>query len=243
MDVMTAYEQWLKDFAADTDTIADLKAIADDPKEIEDRFYTELSFGTAGMRGVLGAGMNRMNRYNVRRATKGLAQYLLKTPEQAARGVVIAYDSRRFSAEFAKDTALVLAQEGVPAFLFDALRPVPVLSYAVRHLNAIAGVVITASHNPGEWNGFKLCKADAVPISGATGIMDIQKIVENRSWQEVTVKGSISTYDITGEYAAFLRSHAKMDRKLKVVVDYANAITNISIFSYVVFLPFGSFSI
>ena len=88
MDVMTAYEQWLKDFAADADTIADLKAIADDPKEIEDRFYTELSFGTAGMRGVLGAGMNRMNRYNVRRATKGLAQYLLKTPEEAARQAV-----------------------------------------------------------------------------------------------------------------------------------------------------------
>lgn len=101
MDVKTAYEQWLHDFAADADTIADLKAIANDPAEIEDRFYTELSFGTAGMRGVLGAGMNRMNRYNVRRATKGLAKYLLQNPQEAQRGVVIAYDSRRFSAEFA----------------------------------------------------------------------------------------------------------------------------------------------
>lgn len=126
MDVKTAYEQWLHDFAADADTIADLKAIANDPAEIEDRFYTELSFGTAGMRGVLGAGMNRMNRYNVRRATKGLAKYLLQNPQEAQRGVVIAYDSRRFSAEFARDTALVLAQEGVPAYLFDALRPVPI---------------------------------------------------------------------------------------------------------------------
>ena len=143
MDVKTAYEQWLHDFAADADTIADLKAIANDPAEIEDRFYTELSFGTAGMRGVLGAGMNRMNRYNVRRATKGLAKYLLQNPQEAQRGVVIAYDSRRFSAEFARDTALVLAQEGVPAYLFDALRPVPILSYAVRHLHAIAGIVIT----------------------------------------------------------------------------------------------------
>lgn len=134
MDVKTAYEQWLHDFAADADTIADLKAIANDPAEIEDRFYTELSFGTAGMRGVLGAGMNRMNRYNVRRATKGLAKYLLQNPQEAQRGVVIAYDSRRFSAEFARDAALVLAQEGVPAYLFDALRPVPILSYAVRHL-------------------------------------------------------------------------------------------------------------
>ena len=145
MDVKTAYEQWLHDFAADADTIADLKAIANDPAEIEDRFYTELSFGTAGMRGVLGAGMNRMNRYNVRRATKGLAKYLLQNPQEAQRGVVIAYDSRRFSAEFARDTALVLAHEGVPAYLFDALRPVPILSYAVRHLHAIAGIVITAS--------------------------------------------------------------------------------------------------
>ena len=98
MDVKTAYEQWLHDFAADADTIADLKAIANNPAEIEDRFYTELSFGTAGMRGVLGAGMNRMNRYNVRRATKGLAKYLLQNPQEAHRGVVIAYDSRRFSA-------------------------------------------------------------------------------------------------------------------------------------------------
>ena len=97
MDVKTAYEQWLHDFAADADTIADLKAIANDPAEIEDRFYTELSFGTAGMRGVLGAGMNRMNRYNVRRATKGLAKYLLQNPQEAQRGVVIAYDSRRFA--------------------------------------------------------------------------------------------------------------------------------------------------
>ena len=164
MGVQEAYEQWLKDFAADADTIADLKAIAGDEKEIEDRFYTELSFGTAGMRGVLGAGMNRMNRYNVRRATKGLAQYLLQDPESAKRGVVIAYDSRNFSAEFARDTALVLCQEGVPAYLFDALRPVPVLSYAVRHLNAIAGVVITASHNPKQYNGYKVYGEDGAQI-------------------------------------------------------------------------------
>ena len=164
MDVKTAYEQWLHDFAADADTIADLKAIANDPAEIEDRFYTELSFGTAGMRGVLGAGMNRMNRYNVRRATKGLAKYLLQNPQEAQRGVVIAYDSRRFSAEFARDTALVLAQEGVPAYLFDALRPVPILSYAVRHLHAIAGIVITASHNPPRYNGYKVYAEDGAQV-------------------------------------------------------------------------------
>lgn len=116
------------------------------------------------MRGVLGAGMNRMNRYNVRRATKGLAKYLLQNPQEAQRGVVIAYDSRRFSAEFARDAALVLAQEGVPAYLFDALRPVPILSYAVRHLHAIAGIVITASHNPPQYNGYKVYAEDGAQV-------------------------------------------------------------------------------
>lgn len=164
MTVQESYQQWLKDFAQDADTVADLRAIADDPREIEDRFYTELSFGTAGMRGVLGAGTNRMNRYNVRRATKGLAKYLLQDPAQARRGVVIAYDSRRCSAEFARDTALTLCREGVPAFLFDALRPVPVLSYAVRHLHAIAGVVITASHNPPQYNGYKVYGEDGAQL-------------------------------------------------------------------------------
>ena len=164
MDVRTAYETWLRDFAQDADTLADLKSIADNDKEIEDRFYTELSFGTAGMRGVLGAGMNRMNRYNVRRATKGLARYLLQDPENAQRGVAIGYDSRRCSAEFARDTALVLCAEGVPAYLFDALRPVPLLSYAVRHLNCAAGVVITASHNPPEYNGYKVYGEDGAQI-------------------------------------------------------------------------------
>ena len=164
MTVQEAYQQWLHDFASDADTVRDLEGIAGDAAEIEDRFYTELSFGTAGMRGVLGAGTNRMNRYNVRRATKGLAQYLLQKPEEARRGVVIAYDSRRCSAEFAKDTALTLCAEGVPAYLFDALRPVPILSYAVRHLNAIAGVVVTASHNPPQYNGYKVYGEDGAQL-------------------------------------------------------------------------------
>ena len=165
MTIYENYEQWLKDFAADEETIRDLESIRGNEKEIEDRFYTELSFGTAGMRGVLGAGMNRMNKYNVRRASKGLAGHLLKNPEEAQRGVVIAYDSRRCSAEFAKDTALTLCAEGVPAYLFDALRPVPVLSYAVRHLHAIAGVVITASHNPPQYNGYKVYGEDGAQVA------------------------------------------------------------------------------
>ena len=165
MNILEKYEQWLKDFADDPETVQELESIRDDEKEIEDRFYTELSFGTAGMRGVLGAGMNRMNQYNVRRATKGLAGYLKENPDFAKRGVVIAYDSRRCSDTFAKDTALVLCQEGVPAFLFDALRPVPILSFAVRHLNAAAGVVITASHNPPQYNGYKVYGEDGAQVA------------------------------------------------------------------------------
>ena len=175
MTIRENYEQWLRDFADDPETIRELESIRNDEKEIEDRFYTELSFGTAGMRGVLGVGMNRMNKYNVRRATKGLAGYLLEKPEEAKRGVVIAYDSRRFSAEFAKDTALVLCAEGVPVFLFDALRPVPVLSYAVRHLKAKAGVVITASHNPPQYDGYKVYGEDGAQVGpeAAEGITRI----------------------------------------------------------------------
>ena len=164
MDVQQSYEQWLKDFASDPETVAELEAIRGNAAEIEDRFYTELSFGTAGMRGVLGAGTNRMNRYNVRRATKGLAAYLLTQPGAAERGVVIAYDSRRCSDLFARETAQVLCQEGVKAYLFDALRPVPILSYAVRHLGAAAGVVITASHNPPQYNGYKVYGEDGAQL-------------------------------------------------------------------------------
>ncbi|MBQ9008200.1 MAG: phospho-sugar mutase [Clostridia bacterium] len=159
------YEKWLKEFADDKATVAELQSIAGDEKEIEDRFYTELSFGTAGMRGVLGAGTNRMNLYNVTRATKGFADYInAGDPSYKERGVVIAYDSRRMSPEFAKASALVLAQEGIHAFLFDELRPVPVLSYAVRHLHAVAGIVITASHNPPQYNGYKVYWEDGAQM-------------------------------------------------------------------------------
>ncbi len=148
MEPMKLYEQWLRDYADDEETVQDLLSIKDDPKEIEDRFYRELEFGTAGMRGVLGAGTNRLNFYNVRRVTRALAKYILTTPDGAERGVAIAYDSRNKSDVFAKHTALVLAASGVKAFLYESLRPVPVLSFTIRHLNCIAGVVITASHNP-----------------------------------------------------------------------------------------------
>lgn len=158
------YERWLKQFAADTETVEALRAIADDEKEIEDRFYTELAFGTAGLRGVLGMGANRMNVYNIRRTTMGLACYL-KAQGTADKGVVIAFDSRMKSDVFARETALTLAAAGVRAYLFDALRPVPILSYAVRHLGTAAGVVITASHNPPQYNGYKVYAADGAQLS------------------------------------------------------------------------------
>ena len=166
MSYRDAYEGWLADFADDTETVAELKAIGNDEKEVEDRFYRGLSFGTAGMRGVLGAGTNRMNTYTVCRATQGLANYLNAHFDKPT--AVIAYDSRRMSADFALETALVLAANGVHAKLFDALRPVPILSFAVRHLSADAGVVITASHNPPQYNGYKVYGADGAQIGPET---------------------------------------------------------------------------
>ncbi len=163
MDFMAEYRRWL-DFVGE-DERKELLSLADNPREIEDRFYTELSFGTAGMRGVLGAGLNRMNAWNVRRVTRALAKVILSTPDGAKRGVAIAYDSRKFSPEFALETALTLAASGVKAMLFDSLRPVPVLSYAVRYLHAIAGVVITASHNPPAYNGYKVYWEDGGQIA------------------------------------------------------------------------------
>lgn len=168
------YEQWLKDFAADEVAMADLRSIAGDEKEIEDRFYRNLSFGTAGMRGVLGMGMNRMNVYTVRRATQGLADFL--SPQEKKRGVVIGYDSRRMSPEFAMETALVLCANGVKAYLFDALRPVALLSYGVRHLNAAAGVVITASHNPPQYNGYKVYGEDGAQLGPEAAAAVTEKI-------------------------------------------------------------------
>ena len=216
MTIRENYEQWLKDFADDAETVRELLEIRDDEKEIEDRFYTELSFGTAGMRGVLGAGMNRMNKYNVRRATKGLAGHLLKNPADAARGVVIAYDSRRFSAEFARDTALVLCAEGVPAYLFDALRPVPILSFAVRHLNAAAGVVITASHNPPQYNGYKVYGEDGAQVApeiaeSITKVIRATKYTECRLMdeQEARDKGLlkiIGNREVDDDYIAKIKT-------------------------------------
>lgn len=164
MSYMEVYNQWLTDPSFDEATKAELEAIKGDEKEIEDRFYRELEFGTAGLRGVIGAGTNRMNTYIVSKATQGFANYINKEPGRAEMGVAIAYDSRNMSPEFAETTALVLAGNGIKAYLFESLRPVPVLSFTVRHLGCTGGVVITASHNPPQYNGYKVYWEDGAQV-------------------------------------------------------------------------------
>ena len=157
MNYMDAYNHWLNSDGTDAQTKEELLSIANDKEEIEKRFYCELEFGTAGLRGILGAGTNRINKYIVRKTTQGYAEYIKKCgPEACKRGIVIAHDNRRCSVEFCRETAGVLAANGIKAYVFDALRPTPELSYAVRYLGAFGGVVITASHNPPEYNGYKL---------------------------------------------------------------------------------------
>ena len=184
MDFKEVYRQWLENPYFDEATKAELKAIEADEKEIEERFYMDLEFGTAGLRGIIGAGTNRMNIYVVRRATQGLANYIAKVGKQS-QGVAIAYDSRHMSPEFAQEAALCLAANGIKAFLFESLRPTPELSFAVRHLGCVAGINITASHNPPEYNGYKVYWEDGAQITPPhdSGIMGEVKSISD--WNTV----------------------------------------------------------
>ena len=164
MDYKTQYKRWLDCESTDPELKQELSSLTDE-KDIEDRFYRSLEFGTAGLRGIIGAGTNRMNVHIVRQATKALADYINSTGEKDSRGVAIAYDSRRKSAEFAKEAALVLCKNGIKVHLFSALHPVPMLSFAVKHINCTAGIVITASHNPPEYNGYKVYWHDGGQIT------------------------------------------------------------------------------
>lgn len=164
MSYKDTYNDWLQNPYFDEATKEELRAIADDEKEIEDRFYRQLEFGTGGLRGVIGAGTNRMNIYTVRQATQGLANYILAQKGQD-KGVAIAYDSRIMSPEFAKEAALCLNANGIKTYRFTSLRPTPELSFAVRNLGCIAGIVITASHNPREYNGYKVYWEDGAQIT------------------------------------------------------------------------------
>lgn len=186
MSYIAMYEEWLNNPLFDDETKKELQAIQGDEKEIEDRFYRELEFGTGGLRGVIGAGTNRINIYTIRKATQGLANYILKEgPEAMKKGVAIAYDSRRFSPEFADEAARVLSANKITAYVFESLRPTPMLSFAVRQLGAISGIVLTASHNPPEYNGYKVYWEDGAQITSPKDVEIIDEVNKITDYNEI----------------------------------------------------------
>ncbi|WP_159885402.1 phospho-sugar mutase [Paenibacillus puerhi] len=216
--VQEQYELWLNDQAIDQATKEELQAIAGDAKEVEDRFYRDLEFGTGGLRGVIGAGTNRMNVYTIARATQGLAQFLLATGASSP-SVVIAYDSRNQSPEFALETAKVLAGNGIKAYVFESLRTTPELSFAVRYLQASAGVVITASHNPPEYNGYKVYGKDG------------GQLVPDQAEQVIAEIRSVQSFS---DVRRLTRSEAESKRLLEWIGDavdtaYIEAVTSVSL--------------
>ena len=224
MSYKEKYEEWLQSPVIDEDTKAELRAVASDEDELYDRFYTQLEFGTAGLRGVIGAGENRMNVYTVRRATQGLANYI-KGLNREAMGVAIAYDSRHMSPEFADTAALCLAANGIKAYVFETLRPTPELSFAVRYLKCTAGINITASHNPPEYNGYKVYWEDGAQITPPhdSGIMDAVKAIESYEEcltmdKEEAVKAGLYQVigkDIDDPYIAEVRKQVKNPDAIK----------------------------
>ncbi|GKX28552.1 phosphoglucomutase [Vallitalea longa] len=186
MDYLKNYNQWLENDYFDQDTKKELLDIKDDDVEIQERFYKELEFGTGGLRGIIGAGSNRMNIYTVRKATQGLANYIKIGGQEAIdKGVVIAYDSRYMSPEFADEAALVLNANGIKAYVFESLRPTPELSFAVRELKAIAGIVVTASHNPAEYNGYKVYWEDGAQITSPRDVEIIGEVKKVTDYKDV----------------------------------------------------------
>lgn len=243
MEYKKRYEEWLKNEYFDEATRQELMNISSDPKEIEDRFYQDLEFGTAGLRGKIGAGINRMNIYIIARATQGLAEYIIdQGPSFMDRGVVIAFDTRHFSREFAKRAALVLANNGVKAYLFEDIRPTPELSYAVRSLGATAGIVVTASHNPKEYNGYKVYWEEGSQILDevAQGIMDkiskihdfsaIKAMDEEKAIQQglLTIIGKEMDDDYI-ERVKGLSLREDIDKTIKIVYSPLNGTGNVPV--------------
>ncbi len=243
MDYKELYKEWMTSPYFDENTKKELKAIEQDENEMKERFYKELEFGTAGLRGIIGAGTNRMNIYTVRKTTQGLANYIAAVNGQA-KGVAIAYDSRRMSPEFAKEAALCLAANGVKAYIFETLRPTPELSFAVRELGCIAGINITASHNPPEYNGYKVYWEDGAQITPPhdSGIMaEVQKVVhysEVKTMDEEAAKAAglfvVIGKEIDDAYMEALKSqviHAdaikEMAKELKIVYSPLHGTGNI----------------
>ena len=184
MNYKDEYKKWCEDPSFDEETKKELIAIKDDEEEIKDRFYKELEFGTAGLRGVIGMGTNRMNKYTVGKATQGLANYILEQGTQDM-GVAISYDSRRMSDEFSLQTALILNANGIKTYLFESLRPVPELSFAVRQLKCTAGIMITASHNPPKYNGYKVYWEDGSQIVAPRDKDIINKVRSITDFKEI----------------------------------------------------------
>ena len=201
------YQEWLSSQYFDDETKNELLKIKNDEKEIEDRFYKNLEFGTGGLRGVIGAGTNRINKYTVRRATYGLANYILEKcgEEGKTKGVVIAYDSRYKSEEFSTEAAKTLAACGIKAYIFDSLRPTPQLSFAVRHLGCVAGIVITASHNPPEYNGYKVYWTDGGQVCPHIAKEIITEVNKIEDYSKIPTTDSnnklIVTLDVTVDTA------------------------------------------
>ncbi len=203
MNYKQEYKKWISDNNFDAEVAEELLKIKDDEKEIEDRFYKELEFGTAGLRGIMGAGLNRMNKYTVGKATQGLANYIKKKNGEE-RGLAISYDSRNNSKEFSEIAALCLNANGIKAYVFDRLSPVPELSFAVRKLNCIAGIMITASHNPPKYNGYKVYGEDGAQIVSPVDKEIMQEVKNIKDFSEIkqiskeeAVKNKL--YNIIGE--------------------------------------------
>ncbi len=184
MDYLKEYKRWMESEVFDSETKKELKEIQNDEKEIEDRFYKSLEFGTAGLRGIMGAGTNRMNIYTVTKATQGLANFILKE-NGANKGVAIAYDSRNMSKEFGEMSALCLNANGIKTYLFESIRPVPELSYSVRKLGCIAGIMITASHNPPKYNGYKVYWEDGAQITAPKDKQIIEEVNKVQDYKEI----------------------------------------------------------
>ena len=238
MGYMDEYRFWLENDYFDEATKAELKAIADDEAQIEDRFYRDLEFGTGGLRGIIGAGTNRMNIYTVRKASQGLANYIIKAGTQS-KGVAIAYDSRFMSPEFADEAGLCLAANGIKAYVFESLRPTPELSFALRTLGCTAGIVVTASHNPPEYNGYKVYWEDGAQI---TSPRDKEIIAEVRN---VTDYNTVKTMDKAAAVAAGLYESigAEIDDKymveLKKQIIHPEIIKQVADDIKIVYTPFN----
>ena len=239
------YQFWLTDAYFDASTKEELKSIENDEKEIEDRFYKELEFGTGGLRGVIGAGTNRMNVYTVRKATQGLANYIIKQGGEK-KGVAIAYDSRFMSPEFADEAALCLAANGIKAYVFDALRPTPELSFALRTLGCISGVVVTASHNPPEYNGYKVYWEDGAQVTAPKDkeiITEVKNVTDYHTVKTMDKKEAMEAglYQVIGKeiddaYMAELKKQiihpeiiTEMAEEIKIVYTPFNGTGNVPV--------------